>query len=341
VIRNLEHSIFLFLDFLFFVVLMRRSSAHRSPELLAWYEVRDNLLGENYVEQDIKKALQLSAVCQHPDAVWLTNLFAGRDVSTREEARQVLLGCEGDARSICFAALIGHQADKVLLRRAANDCAYAQAMMAGKTPGEEKFRWAQKAASQGERQGFCMLAVCYQYGQGCELSVERAKENYLAAAELGDFSGMHQCSLLLDKTDPQRLVWMGRALPYLGYSVFVFLNEMKEMIMDFNAGTRKANVVFVIGRALKGHVDLEKGLMFRANYECEAQRPAKQAFRFYNCQLQSYRRAVNCWTLVGIRNGVVKDMRKMIGKMIWDAREEARYELNCEIGCLCPFCWMT
>jgi hypothetical protein len=28
---------------------------------------------------------------------------------------------------------------------------------------------------------------------------------------------------------------------------------------------------------------------------------------------------------VGLRNGVVKDIRKMIGKMIWDEREEAAY----------------
>jgi hypothetical protein len=33
----------------------------------------------------------------------------------------------------------------------------------------------------------------------------------------------------------------------------------------------------------------------------------------------------NSWTVVGLRNKVVKDIRKMIGKMIWDAREEAAY----------------
>jgi hypothetical protein len=79
-----------------------RGSSHRSPELLAWYEVRDTLLGENYLEQDIKEALHLAAVCQHPNAVWLTKLFAGHDVTTRKEARQVLLGCEDDPRAICL-----------------------------------------------------------------------------------------------------------------------------------------------------------------------------------------------------------------------------------------------
>jgi hypothetical protein len=41
--------------------------------------------------------------------------------------------------------------------------------------------------------------------------------------------------------------------------------------------------------------------------------------------LQSYRKAVDSWTIVGLRNSVVKDIRKMIGKMMLDAREEAVY----------------
>jgi hypothetical protein len=52
------------------------------------------------VKQDVKKALELAAVCNHPDAVWLTNLFAGRDVNTEEEARDVFRGCENDPRAI-------------------------------------------------------------------------------------------------------------------------------------------------------------------------------------------------------------------------------------------------
>jgi hypothetical protein len=47
------------------------------------------------------------------------------------------------------------------------------------------------------------------------------------------------------------------------------------------------------------------------------------AVRFYNFQLKSYRKAVDMWTCVGLRNKVVKDIRKMIGKMIWNRREEA------------------
>jgi TPR repeat protein len=162
-----------------------RGSSYRSPELLAWYEVRDTLLGANYLEQDIKKALQLSAACQHPNAVWLTKLFAGHDVRTPEEARQMFLGCEDDPRALCFAAVNSGVGEAMLRRAAARDCAYAQAMMAEKTGGEEMFRWARKSASQGERDGFYRLAICYKHRQGCELSMECEKRIICLLLSLG------------------------------------------------------------------------------------------------------------------------------------------------------------
>jgi hypothetical protein len=122
----------------------------------------------------------------------------------------------------------------------------------------------------------------------------------LSAAELGKVVGMYYCGKLLDKTDPQKFIWMGRAAPYLG--AFTFLKETKEEMRNFIGGTGKANVVFVIGRALKGHVDLEKRLLFGRTYEYDSHIcSAKQALHFFSFQLQSYRRAVDWWTLVGIQ----------------------------------------
>jgi hypothetical protein len=71
-----------------------------------WYKVRDTLLGQNHFERDIKTktALELASVFEHPNAVWLTRLFAGRVAFTEQEARHVFLGCENDPRALCFAA---------------------------------------------------------------------------------------------------------------------------------------------------------------------------------------------------------------------------------------------
>jgi hypothetical protein len=105
-----------------------------------------------------------------------------------------------------------------------------------------------------------------------------------------------------------------------------FLDEMIFQMRNFNNQTGNAKVVFAIGRALKGHVNNEMRTIFGESRKFVARiGPANQAFRFYEFQLQSYRKAVDSWAIVGLRNRVVKDIRRMIGKMIWDAREEAAY----------------
>jgi hypothetical protein len=54
-----------------------------------------------------------------------------------------------------------------------------------------------------------------------------------------------------------------------------------------------------------------------------------------NKQLPSTRRKIKAtkdamlaWTLVGIKLKVVKDVRKLIAKLIWDAKEEALYDVS-------------
>jgi hypothetical protein len=59
------------------------------PTQLEYYAIRDTLLGRNGVKQDVKRALDLASTCQHLQARWLTEIFAGKDVNTREGAREV------------------------------------------------------------------------------------------------------------------------------------------------------------------------------------------------------------------------------------------------------------
>jgi hypothetical protein len=72
--------------------------------------------------------------------------------------------------------------------------------------------------------------------------------------------------------------------------------------------------VETIMKALADTAYAPKRLIFGKTYKFDSHkfdsqiRPAKQALHFYKHQLQSYRRAVDWWTLVGIRNGVVAKM---------------------------------
>jgi hypothetical protein len=72
---------------------------------LVWLEARDTLLGENCIDRDVKRALELAAACKHPEAIWLTSLFAGKIANSAEEARDVFLtDLKNSPASLCFAA---------------------------------------------------------------------------------------------------------------------------------------------------------------------------------------------------------------------------------------------
>jgi hypothetical protein len=299
--------------------------AEEFQQLLCWYEVRDILLGRNETLQDIRKALELAALCDHPDAVWLTKVFAGREVFSREEAKEVFLACDDDPRALCFGAVVSWPEDVLRLRKAAADgYAYAQARMA---QFESKYMWAEKAAAQGERLGFYVLGRCFELGLGCEKDLERAKDLYLVAAEFEDVFAVSELGELREQSDPLRFEWLGKAAirgcPYLFFAEFV------EQLNKFNSSSaQNACVVFVIGRMLSGHVDLEKREIFSTKFDFDRRIiPARQAIAFYEFELKSYRKSVNVWSLVAIRKSVVKDIRILIAKLIWDSRREAKYKL--------------
>jgi TPR repeat protein len=275
----------------------------------ALVKIFDNLsLGTRFVtcfwsepyKENIKKALEVAFVCDHPNAVWLAKLFAGCDVTSDEEARRVFLGFENDPRAVCFASVLIRDYEEILRAAELGD-AFAQAWMARKTDGEESFRWAEKSSGQGERDSFNQLGHCCQHGIGCLEDAERSKENFLAAAELGYVDAMVRMGQLFDKDDPQRFVWFGRAVAANGYP-FSFLNEMIGQIRNFNSGTGHASVVFAIGRALKGHINYEERTHFGDVHNFEGHiGQANQALHFYEFQLQSYRKAVDSWTIVGLK----------------------------------------
>jgi hypothetical protein len=278
--------------------------------------------GHNFVSRNIPLALDLVAACQHPDARWLTEACAGKDVNTREDVKRVFsaLG-QNDARALCFAWLFGDQEDLTSLHRAAElGFAFAQAWMFGRTRLDEKFKLAQLAATQGERDGLFWLGWCFRDGEDGDEDLDMAKENFLLASELGYVNGMLWLGDLLDEFDPQRWRWWGQTAA-LGFS-WDFLSHFVNQFELFDSGSRSAAAMFAIGRALQGHVNEEARTIFNREYEFDSLiGPAKQATAFYEAQIKATKDAMHAWTLVGIKLKVVKDVRKLIAKLIWDSRD--------------------
>jgi hypothetical protein len=157
--------------------------------------------------------------------------------------------------------------------------------------------------------------------------LDKAKESFVHAIELEHVYAMVSLGQLLGESDPQRWRWLGRAAAFGNSSDF--LDNFSKQVELFNSGSESAAVMFAIGRALQGHVNEEARTIFdsKINFDsCIS--PAKQAIAFYEAQIKATKDAMHAWAQVGIRWKVVKDVRKLIAKLIWDSREEALYDVS-------------
>jgi hypothetical protein len=295
------------------------SSPHQTIPMevcFQWYKIRDTLFGDNHITQNIPLALELACACSHPDARWLVSACAGKRVKSRKQAREVFFALgENDARSLMFSWFLSPQVERrnmSKVRRAAElGYAFAQAMMAWDRKGkaEDRFKFAQLAVEQDERDGYHWLGQFYKVGEGCVQDVEKARTYFLLSSERGCVGSMGQVGNLLDHSDPQCWYWWGRAAA-LGSSAF-FLNHFGEQVESFNAGSGSASVMFAIGRALDGNVT-PVGKLVAADRKIfdhnslggtTMESLAIQAITFYQSQLAACRLAVHTWTQVGIRRG--------------------------------------
>ena len=149
----------------------------------------------------------------------------------------------------------------------------------------------------------------------------------MIAAELGHVYAARNYDELLEESDPVRwYFWSRGAVHRLPVSFLVSFSKQVDL---FFSGSGNAPVVFLIGRPLKGNMDIEKKEMFRSQYwDFDSLiGPANQAVSFYSSQIKSAGLAVDIWTLVSTRLCLIKDMRIYIGKMIWKARFEANYKI--------------
>jgi hypothetical protein len=138
---------------------------------------------------------------------------------------------------------------------------------------------------------------------------------------------MNNLGELLDESDPQRWYWWGRAAVLRRPDRF--LAYFSDVVESFNSGSGNGYAVFQIGKALNGRVSKEKRTMFgkkSANFDTRIG-PANSAISFYESQISACRLAVDAWSHVGIRCGVAKDIRILIGKLVWETRDLALFRV--------------
>jgi len=155
---------------------------------------------------------------------------------------------------------------------------------------------------------------------------DKAKQNFLLPTKLGHVFAVSCLGHLLEESNPHGWRLWGRAAA-LGSSGS-FLYHFSEQVEVFNSGSGSAAVMFAIGQALQGHMNEQARRICNWEYDFDSLvNPAKQAIAFYEAQIKATKDAMRAWTLVGIKLKVVKDVRKLIARLIWDSREEALYDV--------------
>jgi len=158
--------------------------------------------------------------------------------------------------------------------------------------------------------------------------LSKAKAKSLLAAKLNHVEAMSQFGLSLDDSDPQRWQWWCRAATN-GLSCSL-LSSFAPFVDRFSSDPSLGPAVFRIGRALKGRINTEKRDIFGDSYNFDSRiGPANRAVSFFFSQCSAARAAVDTWCLIARRVGnnlLNKDVRKKVGMLIWEAREQADYK---------------
>lgn len=144
----------------------------------------------------------------------------------------------------------------------------------------------------------------------------------------GSFCVKNALAVLYEDDDFQRSFWLvnaakkGDPKPLLAY--------LPDQIASLKGGCDNLRrSMFLTGSLLDGQIDVERRTILGSVYgfdQCYV--AAEEAVRFFRKQCQAAREAIDAWTLVGIRLKVMKDIRVLIGRMVWKVRWDADYDWN-------------
>jgi TPR repeat protein len=299
-------------------------------ELIRWWNIIDCLM-DNDLSAMLEHAFGFAS--RHKDALWLNSvLFSVEGQMTYELLNELMMEQDHDPRALFFRAFSWDK-DAVVdgdewedrydngtgLLRFAADMGYAPAQSAlafrGEMQDQESFDWASKAAAQGDRHGVSRLARCYELGLGCEKDENKAMQLFKEAADLEDDVALFKYGeWAFDEDDPRRYSYMGRAAAR-GYR----LGYMS--LLGAAVAKRDRRIQFEVGAANRRV--FKNGWTFGPGNSTELQREAyRDALAKYRRCCDAAKAAVECWLVVGRRLRVAKDIRGVIGKLLWEQRWE-------------------
>jgi|JI10StandDraft_1071094.scaffolds.fasta_scaffold1571838_1 hypothetical protein len=126
----------------------------------------------------------------------------------------------------------------------------------------------------------------------------------------------------MPQTDPLRWSLLGR-VAVKGQQA-VFMRDFYSLVVEFEAGkTELLAVVYAIGRVFWGRLGAGEALGARC---AEGRlRAAERAAAFFARQRDGAQQAARAWTLAARRLGVMRDLRLLVARLVWNARDQILY----------------
>ncbi len=259
-----------------------------------WFRARDNFLGIYPYERNPSLGYLMARLCTHPDAIWLCETlekygFPGVSSVT-------IMGAEkaNDNRAMCFYGII--ERDEHSLRVAAekgNPLAMAKyGYMSG------NLSYLKKSAELGEPLGLLWYGV-----------VSNDVESLKKSADLGNTYALIKLQVFLsDQVERVKLV--ERAIIESTGHHLHYLNDIYR-INEYMHGCKRTK--YEVGRAMMNVEHVHK-------FELENFCGKEDLYELVRKNRTSAREAVHAWLLIGHSIGFCRDLRKLIGQLIWETR---------------------
>jgi hypothetical protein len=211
----------------------------------------------------------------------------------------------------------------ILLVRRSAEMGYAPAQRDLSVLAEERVEddmllmWAERAAAQGFPHGILRLSHCYRKGFVCDQDEEKALELLRQAAELGCPKAQGKYGTrAYSECDWRRYHWWVLAA-IGGYGRANLIRALAPLIPSFERG-ENGRILHTLAPVVKAHFLHEEGSLFGIDVSGAEYFACDGILWLHGEMLGRAREALDCWSIVGRRCRVVKDIRVMIAKMAWE-----------------------
>jgi TPR repeat protein len=175
--------------------------------------------------------------------------------------------------------------------------------------------WAHRAIAQGDRRGMWAFALCLHNGRDCAKDEVKALELFRRSAELGYCPGHYHYGLYaFGELDWERYLWWGRAGK--GYGSYL-CTAVVLLLPSFEKG-ENGRILHIAAPVIAQNLHATDDVVYGSGISSVNAGKLRRMIELHNAMLGRARQAIACWSVIGQRRGVIKDMWVTIAKMAWE-----------------------